>query len=229
MCGKHKDIGKFYIDSDPYNHNEKKGGRGASRICSDCFYAICYQNYSGGPKRPVTRDSLKRALFYVNKPFIEDLYNSSVEEAAADNASTAKDDVAKAYIKNVSMQQYCGMTWLDSTMFKTVVGPEMQFRTEDVDEQEMLGSHLGQDVYDSFVKNRNDVQRLLGYDPFEEEAIQDQPFLYSQLLGMIDSDENQNDDMLRISSSISIVRGFLQQSKIDDTITKLMASSEMVN
>ena len=53
--------------------------------------------------------------------------------------------------------------------------------------------------------------------------IEDQPFLYSQLLGLLDSSEDANDDMMRTSSAISIVRGFLQQSKIDDTVAKLMS------
>lgn len=63
---------------------------------------------------------------------------------------------------------------------------------------------------------------MLSYDPFEKEEIADQPFLYSQLLGLLDSSEDANEDMMRTSSAISIVRGFLQQSKIDDTISKLM-------
>lgn len=37
--------------------------------------------------------------------------------------------------------------------------------------------HLGQDVYEDCQKNKEDVKRLLNYDPFEQEAIEDQPFL----------------------------------------------------
>ena len=55
-----------------------------------------------------------------------------------------------------------------------------------------------------------------------EEDVEDQPFLYSQLLGILDSSEDANEDMMRTASAISIVRGFLQQSKIDDTVAKLM-------
>jgi hypothetical protein len=42
-------------------------------------------------------------------------------------------------------------------------------------------------------------------------------------LGLLDSSEDANDDMMRTASAISIVRGFLQQQKIDDTISKLMS------
>ena len=90
-------------------------------------------------------------------------------------------------------------------------------------EKELIDAHAGIDTYDSFLKNKNDVVRLLSYDPFEKEDISDQPFLYSQLLGILDSSEDANEDMMRTSSAISIVRGFLQQSKIDDTVAKLMS------
>ena len=85
-----------------------------------------------------------------------------------------------------------------------------------------------QDTYTDFLKNKKDVVRLLSYDPFEKEAISDQPFLYSQLLGLLDSSEDANDDMMRTASAISIVRGFLQQSKIDDAVAKLMTDIKEV-
>ena len=33
-----------------------------------------------------------------------------------------------------------------------------------------------QDNYEGFEKNKADVIRLIGYDPFEQEALSDQPF-----------------------------------------------------
>jgi len=91
-------------------------------------------------------------------------------------------------------------------------------------EKEVVEEHNGLDTYDSFKKNKNDVMRLLDYDPFEKEPVSDQPFLYSQLLGMLDASEDANEDMMRVSSAIQIVRGFLQLQKIDDAITKLMGN-----
>ena len=52
--------------------------------------------------------------------------------------------------------------------------------------------------------------------------------MYSQLLGLLDASEDANDDMMRTASCISIVRGFLQLSKIDDTIAKLMSDLSQV-
>ena len=74
-------------------------------------------------------------------------------------------------------------------------------------------------------KNRKDVIRLLGYDPFEGEKLEDQPLLYSQLIGYLDSGGDTSDDIMRTSSAITIVRGFSQQAKIDDKIARAMANS----
>lgn len=62
---------------------------------------------------------------------------------------------------------------------------------------------------------------MLGYLPFEKEKLADQPFLYSQLIGFLDASEEGNDDMMRTASIISIVRGFLQASNIDDMVAQL--------
>lgn len=48
-------------------------------------------------------------------------------------------------------------------------------------EVNIINEHLGQDVYEDCQKNKEDVKRLLNYDPFEQEAIEDQPFLYSHI------------------------------------------------
>lgn len=59
-------------------------------------------------------------------------------------------------------------------------------------------------------------------DPFLNEMEKDKPLLYSQLIGFIDTGGDSNDDMMRISSAVSIVRGFLQIEKIDDMIAGFM-------
>jgi hypothetical protein len=69
--------------------------------------------------------------------------------------------------------------------------------------------------------------RLLGYDLFEYEQLEDQPLLYAQFIRYLDTGGDGNDDMMRTSSAITIVRGFLQQAKIDDKIAKAMANTSV--
>ena len=64
---------------------------------------------------------------------------------------------------------------------------------------------------------------MIGYDPFEKEAVEDQPLLYAQLIGYLDGEGN-NDDMTRVLDSIEIVRGYLQMQKINDMSAKAFAN-----
>ena len=214
MCGKVKDQEtKFYYDTDPL-----LGGSSFSRICRDCAKAIACRRDKNGEDHEPTKESVQLALLYLNKPFLESVWNASIQESENLVTGKTKSNVWTSYIKNVQMTNYVGMTYKDSDMFK-----EKIVYQDELTEEMVMDSHSGQDTYDSYLKNKSDVIRLLDYDPFEKESISDQPFLYAQLLGLLDSSQEANEDMMRTSSAISIVRGFLQQSKIDDTIAKLMS------
>ena len=210
MCDKHKTKDKFYQSTDPMIRS------GVTPICKECAKRIALRQDKNGDYHDPTKESIKKALMYLNKPFIDSLYSASIAESSGENRT--KSSAWSSYAKNISMPQYDGLTYKDSDMFKQQIIYEDEKTTEDV-----VRGREDQDTYSDFVKNKNDVVRLLGYDPFEKEAISDQPFLYSQLLGMLDASEDANDDMMRTASAITIVRGFLQQAKIDDTIVGLMS------
>lgn len=212
LCGKPKKKDKFYKNTDPLCES------GCSPICMDCARKIALRIDVNGEEHEPTKESIIQALRYLNKPFYESLYNSSIQESENSITGKSKTNAWTSYIKNVSMQQYIGYTFSDSDLFKEKIVYEDEKTTDDV-----VKGRENQDTYSSFTKNKNDVVRLLGYDPFEKETISDQPFLYSQLLGLLDSSEDANDDMMRTASAISIVRAFLQQSKIDNAISTYMS------
>ena len=218
MCKKHKDReSKFYVNTDPMY-----GGLTCTPICRECARKIALRVDEKGHEHEPTKDSVKLALKYLQKPFLDSVWNASIQEAENLVSGKVKTNVWNSYIKNIQMVNYVGLTYFDSDHFvKDKI--ENESVKEPTTEEELIESHAGLDTYDSFLKNKNDVIRLLSYDPFEKEDIADQPFLYSQLLGILDSSEDANEDMMRTSSAISIVRGFLQQSKIDDTVAKLMS------
>ena len=211
MCGKPKKKDRFYKNTNPLIRS------GITAICKDCAEDIALRKDSKGEYHEPIKESVRLALQYLDKPFLEKLYTASINESENENTGKKKSNVWNAYIKNVSMTQYIGRTYKDSD--------GLQY-TQEIDvpqtEDEMTETHKGQDTYTDYTKNKNDVIRLLSYDPFEKEAISDQPFLYSQLLGLLDASEDANEDMMRTASAITIVRGFLQQSKIDNTIANLM-------
>ena len=218
MCKKHKDReSKFYVNTDPMY-----GGLACTPICRECARKIALRVDEKGHEHEPTKDSVKLALKYLQKPFLDSVWNASIQEAENLVSGKVKTNVWNSYIKNIQMVNYVGLTYFDSDHFVKDKS-ENEIPKESTTEEELIESHAGLDTYDSFLKNKNDVIRLLSYDPFEKEDIADQPFLYSQLLGILDSSEDANEDMMRTSSAISIVRGFLQQSKIDDTVAKLMS------
>jgi len=126
------------------------------------------------------------------------------------------------------MVQYRGLRWRDGDIFNTYVEDAKQVAALESGNREVAQTLIGsQEVDNECDKNRKDVIRLLGYDPFEGEKIEDQPLLYSQLIGYLDSGGDGNDDIMRTSSAITIVRGFSQQAKIDDKIAKAMANTNV--
>ena len=211
MCGAHKSKEHFYVSTDP------KIQSGYAPICRECARKLALRVDKNGEEHEPTKESVQLALKYLNKPFINVVWDASIQESQNLTLGKTKTNVWTSYIKNISMVNYVGMTWEDSDMFK-----EHIIYDDEKTEQQLVEEHNGQDTYDSYLKNKEDVIRLLDYDPFEQEPVRDQPFLYSQLLGMLDASEDANEDMLRVSSAIQIVRAFLQSAKIDDAIAKLM-------
>jgi hypothetical protein len=133
-----------------------------------------------------------------------------------------------AYIKNItSLGQYNGMRWRDGDLFATYqVSAKINENLEEAydaitPDEDKIEVPTDLETYNEYLKNKSSVIRLLGYDPFGGEAEADKPLLYSQLVGYLDLG-GDNEDMMRTSSAITIVRGFLQQAKLDDMLAQSM-------
>lgn len=218
MCAKHKAADKFYYNSDPMTKSD------LSPICRECARKLALRVDANGEEHEPTKESVQLALKYLNRPFLNIVWDASVQESENLVTGKVKHNVWSSYAKNIQMQQYLGLTYFDSDMFKEKIVYE-----DEKTPQMIVEEHAGLDTYDDFIKNKKDVIRLLSYDPFEQEAVSDQPFLYAQLLGLLDAGGDENDDMMRNASCISIVRGFLQSSKIDNAIANLMADIKNID
>lgn len=222
-CLKEKKKSEFYVSTDP------KVLTGITSMCKDCVKKIALSwDENRQEFGACTKKSVMDALEYIDRPFLSNLWDSSYAEWANQDAKIRRTTIWDCYIKNVSMINYRGMRWRDGDIFNTYVEDAKQVAALEMgktDEAQTLIS--SQEVGNEFEKNRKDVIRLLGYDPFEGEKIEDQPLLYSQLIGYLDSGGDGNDDMMRTSSAITIVRGFSQQAKIDDKIAKAMANTNV--
>ncbi len=209
-CGEVKIKDDFYVSSEATSKSK------ITNICKNCAAAIAMPKVNGKITKP-TKESVNNALYALDKPFLESVWDSSILESANGRGESAMlkttPNVYYTYIKNIQLPNYYTMTYRESD---TCLNGAVMSKNKDEDQLP-----ANEEILALFEKNKSDTLRLIGYLPFEKEQLSDQPFLYSQLIGFLDSSEEGNDDMMRTSSIISIVRGFLQKSHIDDQIAEL--------
>ena len=210
LCNTHKLKDKFYVSTDPMAKS------GITPICKECARKLALRVDKNGDAHEPTKESVQLALRYLNKPFLSVVWDASVQESERLVAGKLKHNVWTSYIKNIAMVNYLGMTYFDSDFFKEKIIYD--------DERTVENTITDADIIESFEQNKKDTIRLLGYDPFEKEPISDQPFLYSNLIGYLDASEDANEDRMRTSSIIEIVKGFNHAEKINDVVTSMLTS-----
>lgn len=163
-----------------------------------------------------------------DKPYFDKLWDASYFEYINDNNPKKRTNIWASYIKNIGLPQYKTLRWRDGDLFTNYREMALKQAKQEVGIASSDEVAKNQEINEEYEKNRSDVIRLLGYDPFEKEQEEDKPLLYSQLIGYLDLG-GDNEDMMRTSSAITIVRGFLQQAKLDDMIAKAMSSPNVSN
>lgn len=209
-CGNKKSRSSFYTSADPFN------SVGVIPYCKECLEKIA-RNYNNNYREfgDVTKTSLMAACERMDVPYLEKVWEASHREVNDPTLKKPKTNIWAAYVKNIKLPQYNGMRWRDGDLFKDDVADVITVSSEERD--------VNPEVLEELEKNRRDVIKLIGYDPFEKEAEEDKPLLYAQLIGYIDGDGN-NDDMTRILDSIEIVRGYLQLQKLNDMSARAFAN-----
>ena len=207
-CNKVKKKSDFYVSTAPGQAS------GITTSCKQCAADVAMPTVDGVRKQP-DKKSVDNACYLLNKPMLDAVWEASLLEAANEASGKTKNNVWTSYIKNIQMVNWTTYTYRESDNY---TGGMLS-----LDDMSSASTPKDQEIIEQFEKNKNDTLRLLGYLPFEKEKLSDQPFLYSQLIGFLDSSEEGNDDMMRVSSIISIVRSFLQLSNIDDMIAQLSA------
>lgn len=205
-CGKVLPRDAFYMSTEPGVETR------LTNICKKCAASIACPTVDGVAQAP-SKESVDQALQALNKPFLDAVWEASLYEAANQVSGKSKSNVWNSYIKNIQMPNYYTMTYQQSDAY-TGGNYSMDIMKKEAPTTE------AQEILENFEKNKKDTLRLLGYLPFEQEKLSDQPFMYAQLIGFLDSSPEGNDDMMRIQSIISIVRGFFQMSQIDDMVAK---------
>lgn len=209
MCDTVKKKDKFYMSGDPLNNSRQ------TCICKECARKIALNVGKDGVEHECTKDNLKLALSYLNKPFLESVWNAAIQESENLTSGKIRSNVFFAYMHLISMSQYIQLTYRDSDIFTSTSKTDLELDLEN--------KETNIEIIEAFEQNKKDAIRLLGYDPFVKELPSDQPFLYSSLIGYLDASEDANEDRMRLSSIIEIVKSFSHIEKINDIIANLMA------
>jgi regulator of replication initiation timing len=216
-CGELKKKTAFYVSSDP------AVSIGVAFPCKDCAEKIARRyDPKTGSYSDVVESSLKNALMYLDKPFINKLWDTAYNEVHDESLKQPKHNMWTSYIKNVQMNQYKTMRWRDGDLFQ-----ENNPNTKEDNETKVVHS-LTPEVLDEYKTNKRDIIRLIGYDPFANYPVeQDLPVLYAQLISFID-EETKNDGM-KMNAVIQIVQAFNQIQKLNDAINELSADTKKLN
>lgn len=97
-CGKDKRLSEYYYSSSPFHKFNKR-----VHVCKQCIW----DSLSGISEFDVIK--VKDVLRMIDKPFLNDLWLSSIKEAKESNK-----DVFGIYMKNIAMPQYRDLTWAES-------------------------------------------------------------------------------------------------------------------
>lgn len=194
-CMKWRPIKDFYKTRDPYAKS------GITPACKDCIKRIADRDEMGEVKG-MTVDSLLEVLRILDMPFSNDAFDRALRTAKEKGTSTLS-EYMKLYNFGGSVRH---LRFSDSE--RRELG-SLSVRTE----EEM----------DECKLNQMDAIRLLGYDPFTGESESDKPLLYAKLVGFLSASPDANDDEMKMSSIIHIVREFNHADKIAQVITKYTA------
>lgn len=217
-CGKDKDIKRHFYVSNSRNYSS-----GRYPVCKLCL------------KKDLDTSNLEQVqdtLMEMNKPFISTLWESTCEEAAKTNK-----DVFGLYMKNTSSINFRGYTWKDSEFNNLqedkseIVSSNQIEENEEVDKQDVFVQEDEYEVIDIEDSNENqnkqDVLRMLGYDPFEGERKEDKRHLYNKLVDFLD--ESTLEDSFKLPAVIEIVKSFNQIDKINVAISRMVNDLDTSN
>lgn len=195
-CEKSKNTTEhFYLSNSP-NHADQR-----FPVCKPCLKSgLDFTE----PMSQNCIDSLKNVLLEMNRPFVYSLYVTSVEEAERKNK-----ELFGIYLKNILLNGK-DLTWKDSEFESSTVKSNVEILDKLETDEEIK-------VIDN--REKNDVIRMLGYDPFEYESPNDKKQLYSRLIDFLD--ESTQEDGFKLQAVIEIVKGFNQIDKINQAITNI--------
>lgn len=215
LCDTHKTRNKFYISTDPLNQS------GITPICKDCAKKLALKIGKDKVEHDPDKESVRLALRYLNKPFLDNVWEASVAESENLTSGKVKSNPWCSYAKNIAMGNWECLTYADSDGLQSGKVEQLEKIQK---ENSNTFREKNQEILEQYKMNRRDIIHSIGYDPFENYPVEeDKPILYAQLNSFID-DETKNDGM-KMGAVIQIVKKLNQAEKLNDQIDKYISDT----
>lgn len=210
-CGVPKPVGSYYPTYDLSCSNRiDVGGTFHMAICKDCankLFAYCYTDLA--EKKP--DKAMQYTCSYLNMYWDMSLYVLAKKDF---EASGRKGTLLGAYIKKVNSQAP-GKVFLDSPFLD-----EAQQTTVAV--TQVANTFSDDAPYDwsrEDVRNKSQVLKMVGYDPFAYETDENKRILYRDLLNILD--EGMQSDLVKFQAGIQIVLSFFKLRQMNEKEYKM--------
>ena len=216
-CDKKKHRTAFYKHSVHYNKS------GITPICKQCANDMA-NRVEYGLSNGVTLDSMLFVLRLMDKPFIKAVFDSAdrmTKDPSLDATHTRT--IFGNYISILSKTKYADATWEDTEAVRT-----KEILEDNGEDTRKIEMPKDLDLIEESEANRKDCIRLIGYDPFLSEPEADRPFLYAQMIKYLDASAEANEDAMKVSSIIQIVKSYHQASKIDIVISSITSDPKQL-
>ena len=154
-------------------------------------------------------DDCKTALYFACR-MLDVYFEGSLYYSAEQQANNSNSSIFAIYLQKCnSLPQYASKTFsesspLDSNNNINIFETEIKLDTNEEDK-----------------KNQEDVIRMVGYDPFENENPMDRKYLYNTLIDYLD--ESTLEDSFKLLICIEIVKSFNQIDKINQALALVTA------
>ena len=198
-CGIDKNQEKEYYKS---NSLILKSTNSRMVVCRQCVVDL--YTYLVGK-----HNDCKIALYFLCR-LLDVYFESSLYYSAEQQANNSNSNIAQIYFQKCnSLPQYASKTFSESSPLDSDKNINI-FETE-----------IKLDTNEEDKRNKEDVIRMVGYDPFENENPIDKKHLYNTLVDFLD--ESTLEDSFKLPIVIEIVKSFNQIDKLNQALT-LMTS-----
>lgn len=215
-CGRIRSSSNFYTaNASPVYKT------GYAPVCKDCCKKLVERTDDKGESHGMTRDSLIAILRVIDRPFMQEKFDLAMADIQS-GASVVNSQFA-GYMKYMNGMNVKDKIFEDSDLFITERTVKEDKKDAELNGGEMKRKTSLEEDEETRIA-RLDTIRLLGYDVFAYENEMDKPLLYGKLIKFLDASPEANEDEMKVSSIIEIVKLFNQAEKINSVIADLQST-----